>query len=521
MIETLAALSADVVRELAIAQHVCIRPVMRRVLDRATNTDTSVAIPCGSTREAVCPSCAHKARVLRMQQCAEGWHLTHEPDQPAGSDSYLSSDDPDHDDQDDDDQDLDDQNDWDDDLHDDHGSKRVRSTRRRQDIPDLPQLPISDRTVGQVFTTPSGKQYRPSMFLTVTLPSYGPVLGSGAPRNPASYDYRRAALDALHFSKLCGRLWSNLRRCAGYNVQYFSAIEAQRRLAPHLHAANRGAIPRAILRQVVNATYYTLWWPSFDRPVYVDRIPVWDGSDYIDADTGEVLPSWDQALDALDADPDARPAHVLRFGSQLDIQGVIPEQADRAVRYLTKYLTKAIAETYTNPDDRDDAYQAHIDRLHAELRFLPCSPRCANWLRYGIQPDHPGPGLVPGRCRGKAHDRENLGLGGRRVLSSRKWSGKTIADHKADRAEVVRQTLLSAGVTAPEIERMAASVTLSDGSPRFVWTDSRPERDSYVRVILQSITERLRWRAQYEAAKTTAAAGTVVVDSVSTMGQPP
>jgi hypothetical protein len=44
-------------------------------------------------------------------------------------------------------------------------------------------------------------------------------------------------------------------------VQYFSVIEAQKRGAPHLHAAARGAIPRAILRQVVAATDYALWWP--------------------------------------------------------------------------------------------------------------------------------------------------------------------------------------------------------------------------------------------------------------------
>jgi Holliday junction resolvase RusA-like endonuclease len=99
--------------------------------------------------------------------------------------------------------------------------------------------------------------------------------------------------------------------------------------------------------------------------------------------------------------------------------------------------------------------------------------------------------------------------------------GKTIADHKADRAEIVRQTLLSAGIDAPEIERMAASVTLPDGSPRFVWTDSRPDHDSYVKAIFRSITERLRWRAQYEAAKRAAASGAGVVDSVSTVGQPP
>jgi hypothetical protein len=494
--------TAETARGLAESQHVCGRPLLRRVQDRQTGTDETVAIPCGSTREAVCSACAHRARVLRMRQCSEGWHLDHEPDQdrPRGVDI---------------------DEDEEGELDDDQGSKRIRSTRRRQDVPDLPRLPVEHRTIGQEFIGRDGRRYRPSMFLTLTLPSYGPVLANGAPRNPAHYDYRRAALDALHFSKLCGRLWANLRRCAGYRVQYFSAIEAQRRLAPHLHAAARGVFHRAIVRQVVNATYYTLWWPSFDHPIYVDRLPVWTGTDYVDADTGEVLPTWDQALDALDSDPEARPAYVLRFGSQLDMQGVIPEQADRAVRYLTKYLTKAIGETFTDPQSHDDAYERHIDRLHAELRYLPCSPRCANWLRYGIQPAFAGPGLIPGRCAGKAHDRENLGLGGRRVLNSRQWSGKTIAQHKADRADVVLETLLSAGIDAPELDRMAAAVTLPDGTPRFVWTDTRPDHDTYVKVILQSVVERQRWRAQYEEAKTVAAAAAGPVHSGSTTGQPP
>ena len=113
---------------------------------------------------------------------------------------------------------------------------------------------MDPRTVGQVFTAADGKQYRPSMFATLTLPSYGAVLANGAPRSPRHYDYRRAALDVLHFAKLCSRFWNHLRRCAGFNVQYFSVIEAQKRGAPHLHAAVRGAIPRAILKQVVAAT---------------------------------------------------------------------------------------------------------------------------------------------------------------------------------------------------------------------------------------------------------------------------
>jgi hypothetical protein len=193
------------------------------------------------------------------------------------------------------------------------------------------------------------------------------------------------------------------------------------------------------------------------------------------------------------------------------VQGVIPEQADQAVRYLAKYLTKAIGETHSNPEDQ--AYGRHLDRLHAELRWLPCSPRCANWLRYGVQPDHPQPGLIPGQCRMPAHDRDNLGVT-RRVLPSRLWSGKTVDQHKADRAEVVRQTLLSAGMDDLDLDRMAALVTLPDGSPRFVWTDVRPDHDTYVTIVLQSIGERQRWRVQYEAAKTAAR-------GVSTVAQPP
>ena len=183
-------------------------------------------IPCGSTREAVCPACARKARIIRIQQCTEGWHLTDEPDRPSRANGGDNGED------------------QDDDEGDEPGSKRVRSTKRRQNLPDLPKLHMSPRTVGEVFTTPTGKQYRPSMFATCTLPSYGPVLPSGAPKHPGSYDYRRAALDALHFSKLCGRLWSNLRRCAGFNVQYFSVIEAQKR-APRICTPPSAARSRA------------------------------------------------------------------------------------------------------------------------------------------------------------------------------------------------------------------------------------------------------------------------------------
>jgi hypothetical protein len=63
-------------------------------------------------------------------------------------------------------------------------------------------------------------------------PSYGRVREDGTPADPDAYDYTRAARDALHFAVLFDRFVQNLRRFLGYDVQYFGAVEPQRRLAP-------------------------------------------------------------------------------------------------------------------------------------------------------------------------------------------------------------------------------------------------------------------------------------------------
>src|SRR5665647_3570725 len=153
------------------------------------------------------------------------------------------------------------------------------------------------RTVGRCFNAPDGKVYRPSMFITLTLPSYGRIIrGQGVPVDPGRYDYRRAALDAMHFAKLVDRWVQNLRRGAGFKVQYFAAIEPQRRLAPHVHVAMRGAIERRVIRAVTRGTYFQLWWPSFDVPLFVHRSPVFIDGAYRDPDTGHALKTWDQDL---------------------------------------------------------------------------------------------------------------------------------------------------------------------------------------------------------------------------------
>jgi hypothetical protein len=135
-------------------------------------------------------------------------------------------------------------------------TRRHRSTRRRQDAPDLPRRAVDPRTIGKTYTAPDGTTYRPSMFLTLTCDSYGKVAADGVPADPDGYDYQRAARDALHFAALFDRLIQNLRRLVGYDLQYYAAVEPQRRLAPHVHVAIRGTVSRAELRQVLAATYH-------------------------------------------------------------------------------------------------------------------------------------------------------------------------------------------------------------------------------------------------------------------------
>jgi hypothetical protein len=448
-----APLARNVVKDLAAEHGACQRPVQLRRTDIDTGHVEQVLIPCGHTLASVCPPCAERARILRAAQCREGWHLDCEPvidPDPATKDQQaavtgraeaqadrdaLANEGLDT-------ADLDQHIDQLDEKVTESGlrgkvlparPRRHRSTRRRQDATPLPRRPVDARTVGKTYTTPDGKTFRPSLFVTLTCPSYGQVGEDGAPADPDAYDYTTAARDALHFAALFDRFIQNLRRYTGHDLQYFAAIEPQRRLAPHIHIALRGTISRAELREVIAATYHQVWWPSTKAARYeVGHLPAWDedAGTYLDPETGEVLPTWDQALDAI-GDGD-EPRHVARFGQRFDAQGVLAgsKDASRCIGYLTKYLTKHLGHCH---QAAADAQAVHAARLADALRYEPCSPTCANWLRYGIQPKNPRPGLRPGARKGKAHRREYLGYAGRRILVSRKWSGKTLADHRADR----------------------------------------------------------------------------------------
>ena len=250
----------------------------------------------------------------------------------------------------------------------------------------------------------------------------------------STYDYRRAARDALHFSKLVDRFVQNLR---------------QAKSCPH--GTRR-------------------WMNSTTIP---KRNPI----------------TWSGSVDR------SMPREVVAGSAD----------ADRCVRYLAKYLTKDIAECHAAETVRQEQ---HVDRLLDALRFEPCSSRCSNWLRYGIQPENAKAGMRPGFCRSKAHRREYLGYAGRRVLVSRKWSGKTLADHKADRLAWVLDALgidpTNDDGQGDEDNPRPALLSVASGS--FAWELARPTDPDVApreQRLLRAVGEALKRRAQLDAARQT------------------
>jgi hypothetical protein len=553
--------AVDALRDLAIDYGVCIRPVSLRRTDLATGATELIDLPCGATLEAKCPPCAKRARRLRQVQIREGWHRSDEPnpgpapateeqkalislrahfeyeraeaeraarfDHVADLDEAIAEVEeaitaagmrgrvaPPHGN-----------------LNDDQGGeqptrRRVRSTRRRQDAPDLPRQKVDPRTTGRVYTGRDGSTHRPSMWLTLTLDSYGPVHSIhpgrpcfcrrrhaqddpqlGTPVDPNTYDYRRAAWDAVQFPRLLDRFWQNLRRAVGWNVQYAGCVEPQRRLAPHAHFAIRGTLPRTMLERVAAATYHQVWWPATDRLRYpLDRTPIFDpdAGAWVDPHTRAPLPTWDAALDAIDADPDAAPAHVVRFGPQVKAKGVEPgaKDVDRTIGYITKYVTKAAADCHTATSDPQ---RQHLDRLWHALRVTPCSERCANWLLYGVQPKNAHGKLRPGNCKGRVHQKTTLGIGGRRVLVSRDWSGKTLADHRHDARAWVKALL---GLTDAHDQVPAVTQEPGEVAP-VAWEMARhddPDLPPLQHRLLRAISQRIQWRNQIRDAQQRAGA---------------
>ncbi|MFE6924776.1 replication initiator [Nocardia sp. NPDC057663] len=519
----------DIAEAAAEKEGVCARVVPMRAVDDRTGKISYIGAPCKCRFEATCPACAKAYRTLRANQLREGWCLDREPVDETVEPTQEQTDllsarahlfDQFRQARDDEDTDTADSiralvAEIDAELRelgvkgrfpslDGKPARRAKSTRRRQDVPDLPRRKVEKRTVGEVYNG-----YQPSTFLTLTLPSYGAInkvwdprggkdgkgamASDGSPVDPDTYDYSRAARDAIHFAALYDRWVQNLRRAVGWNVQVFASVEPQRRAAPHLHIAVRGSVSNKMLKAVTAATYRQIWWPHFDREVYTgENMPVWDyaAGTFTDPKTGAPLTTWDEALSVMDEVDDLDPAHVIRFGVQdkpIQILGGT-DKMERRVRYLTKYLTKSVGDLL-EPESRRVA--EHYDRLHAEMCVTPCSPKCGVWLRYGIVPKGASEKTQPGYCKAKAHRREFLGVPGRRVLVSKLWTGKTLPDHKAERQEFVRQQLAAVGIEKPDTSHLRV-YPVPPGDP------DAPPRENLVMALVNA---RQRWRVEYNTAR--------------------
>jgi integrase len=169
-------LARDVVKAVAEAHGACIRPVQLRKTNLDTGETEQVLVPCGATLASICPPCAERNKALRAAQCREGWHLENEPiPAPVPPDDYqqwltatradlqtsrdLAAE------QGEDTAELDELiGSVDDELRrtgirgsigtGQNKARRRRSTRRRQDTPDLPRRTIDPRTVGRTYTAP-------------------------------------------------------------------------------------------------------------------------------------------------------------------------------------------------------------------------------------------------------------------------------------------------------------------------------------------------------------------------------
>ena len=360
-----------VAEEVAIAHGVCIRPITQRVTDTLTRVRSRWwTCPAGRRWRSKCPPCAERGRRLRMHQCRTGWHADTDPIPDADPSTEQQR---------------------------DLVAVRADVTTVRDDFLDLGDtdaaqavtetLDASGRRAGRalgvrgsprtrpgyragtphpVHSTPAGRPglteegdgenhpradlHRPRRHRVpaVDVRHRHPALVRA--RTTARPGYRpirartttgQAARDAIHFSRLLDRFVQNLRRVAGFDVQYFATVEPQRRLAPHAHFAIRGTIPRTLLRQVIAATYHQVWWPATDQPVYTgDTASAGVGPGRArgrlrrlprSRHTGAVLPTFDEALDDLDAMADLyaatgnaheiEPQHVVRFGDTVRRQG--------------------------------------------------------------------------------------------------------------------------------------------------------------------------------------------------------
>ena len=417
---------------------------------RRTDLDTGqtevIDLPCGATREDKCAACAKKSRRLRQAQIREGWHRDDEPApapepateaqkslillrgtpgvrprrgdprRPVGPGRRPRRGDP--------------RGrggdrgrraagagrptarDGDEDSRRRHRPACKRSTRRRQDAPDLPRRKVEPRTVGRIYTAPDGTDL-PAVDVADPHPRLATARSArtAPPVNPDRYDYRRAAWDASHFPRLLDRFWQNLRRCDGWNVQYAGCVEPQRRLAPHAHFAIRGTIPRDILRTGRGGHLPPGVVAGGRRPaVHLRPAPGLgrDATAWVDPDTREPLTTWDGSARRHRRRPGRgtgarRPLRRRRSTPRRHARHQGRRTHHPATSRSTSPSTPATATRLTTDRQRDTPRPA--------LAPTPASPPARTGARTGCSTASSRRRrtrkLKPGRCKGKVHQRDH------------------------------------------------------------------------------------------------------------------
>ncbi len=300
--------------------------------------------------------------------------------------------------------------------------------------------------MGRTYTAPDGTEHRPSMWLTLTLDSYGPVHAVRTSKNGKAMPclcrripHRRRP--AARHPGRPGRLRLPPRRVGRRALRpaarpVLAEPAPRRRLERPVRRLRRAAAPPGAARALRDPGHH----PAGDaangsrpppttrcggrrptrRSTTPDRPPVWDDED------GRLGRPGHRASRCPPGPTRSTPSTTTRTpnprtwcgsGRRSRPRASTPARSDvdRTIGYITKYVTKDAADCH---QVTTDPQRAHLDRLWHELRVTPCSDRCANWLLYGIAPEEgarqaasrrlQGPGPPAGHPRHRRAPRPRL-----------------------------------------------------------------------------------------------------------------
>jgi hypothetical protein len=141
-----------------------------------------------------------------------------------------------------------------------------------------------------------------------------------------------------------------------------------------------------------------------------------------------------------------------------------------------------------------DALVSAQSRLFALHQTLILSTNVVLSTACSVSGSYPPRSVKTAEVEGKAHQLKHLGIAGRRVLVDRKWSNKTLGDHRAERGQFVQQLLLDVGIQ-PAHGPQDGPYQWEHPAPTDPDVPSRPV------LLLHAVAERQRWKAEYTAAQ--------------------